>query len=113
VFHVKGEEKDASDLRVVVQIASEPERGIRSVINLLKEMKLKEVEVIFHQEAIDAVLDPALVERLSPARVVACRNSLRSKGIEESLLPKGVQVVNAGVAEIVRRQGEGWIYIRV
>ncbi len=110
---MKGEEKDASDLKVVVQISDNPERGVNSVVNLLREMKLGEVEVVFHQEAIGAVLDPSLVEKLSPAKVVACRNSLRAKSIDESSLPKGTIVVNAGVAEIVRRQSEGWIYLKV
>ncbi|BBG23023.1 hypothetical protein IC006_0307 [Sulfuracidifex tepidarius] len=110
---MKGEEKDASDLKVVVQISEDPERGVKSVINLLREMKLGEVEVVFHQEAINAVLDPSLVEKLRPAKVVACRNSLKAKGIDESSLPRGTVVVNAGVAEIVRRQAEGWIYLKV
>ncbi|MCY0850470.1 DsrE family protein [Sulfuracidifex metallicus] len=107
------EEKDAPDLKVVIQIAENPEKGINSVLNLLKEMKFKEVEVVFHQEAIEAVLNPSLVSTLSPARVVACRNSLKAKGINEGKLPLGTIVVNAGVAEIVKRQSEGWIYLRV
>ncbi|BBD73343.1 sulfur reductase DrsE [Sulfodiicoccus acidiphilus] len=100
-------------MKVVVQVANDPEKGVNSVINLLREMDVGEVEVVFHQDAINAVLDPSLVGRLHPAKVVACRNSLRARGIDESTLPRGTVVVDAGVAEIVRRQAEGWIYLRV
>ena len=42
---------------------------------------------------------------------VACGNTMRTKKIDKSDLIEGVEVVTAGVAEIVEREQEGWIYI--
>lgn len=47
---------------------------------------------------------------------VACQNTInrlkRERGITAQLLP-GVVVIDSGVAQIMRRQREGWAYIRV
>lgn len=45
--------------------------------------------------------------------VTACRNSLRSAGIDEASLPEGITVVPAAVAHLARRQIDGAAYIRV
>ncbi len=48
----------------------------------------------------------------SGVEVLACRNTLNRLSISvEELLP-GVEVVSAGIGEIVRRQHEGWAYVR-
>ncbi len=48
----------------------------------------------------------------SGIEVLACRNTLNRLSIPvEDLLP-GVEVVSAGIGEIVRRQHEGWAYVR-
>jgi intracellular sulfur oxidation DsrE/DsrF family protein len=44
--------------------------------------------------------------------VLACRNSLRALGMDEGELPGFVKVVPAGITELVRRQQEGWAYVR-
>jgi len=44
--------------------------------------------------------------------ILACRNSLRSLGMAEGDLPGFVRVVPAGITELVRRQQEGWAYVR-
>lgn len=46
-------------------------------------------------------------------RVTACRNSLRSAGIDETSLPAGITVVPAAVAHLAQRQFGGAAYIRV
>lgn len=43
---------------------------------------------------------------------IACRNSLIGNKINEGLLPKFVTVVPAGVTELVKRQSEGYSYIK-
>jgi intracellular sulfur oxidation DsrE/DsrF family protein len=45
--------------------------------------------------------------------VAACRNSLRSAGVDESALASGVKVVPAAVAHLARRQFDGAAYIRI
>lgn len=46
------------------------------------------------------------------ACVVACENTMRAKKItKEDMLP-AVSYVPAGVTEIMKKQGEGWAYLR-
>ena len=95
------------------------DQAITSCNNLINEMPDAEVEVVFHQSAINAVVKGSRVEeRIKElmrrgVTVVACRNSMRSRNITEDQLIEGVRIVNAGVAEIVRRQAEGWYYLKL
>ena len=60
------------------------------------------------------------IKRLQTAhknlRFVACKNTInrlaREKGITAQLLP-GVVVIDSGVAQLMRRQQQGWAYIQV
>ena len=52
----------------------------------------------------------ALAER--GVRFVACQNSLNHLGLQRSSLLEGVEIVPAGVSELVKKQAEGWGYIR-
>ncbi|MEO6921936.1 MAG: DsrE family protein [Collimonas sp.] len=56
---------------------------------------------------------PLLKEALQHGvKLVACQNSMNKfKMTEDDLLP-GITTVPSGVAEIVRRQKQGWIYFR-
>lgn len=42
----------------------------------------------------------------------ACSNTLNSLNITPEEVIKGIKVVPSGIGEIVRKQKEGWIYIR-
>lgn len=42
---------------------------------------------------------------------VACGNTLRTKGIKEEELVDGVEVVTAGIVEMIERVKEGWVNI--
>jgi intracellular sulfur oxidation DsrE/DsrF family protein len=44
--------------------------------------------------------------------VAACANTMRSQNLTVDNLIDGVRVVPAGVAELVRKQREGWAYLR-
>lgn len=107
-------------MKVVVQVSEKEKvtQAIRSVINLLNDLgeELEEVEVVFHQSAITATTSEESIKPLleiEKVRVIACRNSLKAQGISESSLVKGVKIVNSGVGEIVKKQREGWIYLRL
>jgi len=45
-------------------------------------------------------------------RLSACGNTMRAQKLDEADLHLGVQVVAAGVMEIMQRQQSGWAYIR-
>lgn len=48
----------------------------------------------------------------SGVRIVACRNSMRGFKIEPAELAPGVVVVPSGVVELIRREHDGYAYIR-
>ncbi len=43
---------------------------------------------------------------------IACGNTMRTKGIKKEDLLDGVEIVTAGIVELVERNLKGWIYIR-
>ncbi len=43
---------------------------------------------------------------------IACGNTMRTLGIKKSDLIDGVEIVTAGIVELVERSLKGWIYIR-
>lgn len=45
-------------------------------------------------------------------KISACANSLRAHGIDSSILPQGVVVVPTGVFELIKKQNEGFSYIK-
>ncbi|MDP3356541.1 MAG: DsrE family protein [Polaromonas sp.] len=45
-------------------------------------------------------------------RVVACENTMRAQKITKDDMLPAISYVPAGVTEIMKRQGEGWAYLR-
>lgn len=43
---------------------------------------------------------------------IACGNTMRTKSIKKEDLLEDVEVVTAGIVELIERQKKGWIYIR-
>jgi hypothetical protein len=46
-------------------------------------------------------------------RFLACSNSLKAADLAPARLHPGIDVVDSGVAELVRMQTDGWAYIKV
>jgi intracellular sulfur oxidation DsrE/DsrF family protein len=44
--------------------------------------------------------------------VAACENTLEMKGIGRDRLAAGVVTVPSGIGELVRKQQQGWAYVR-
>jgi len=106
-------------MKVVVQI-KEIERvpqALKSVINLYNDIPGVEIEVVFHQSAIRALLKDSqtgkTIENLMKKNilVVGCENSIKAQNISHDSLIPGIKIVTSGVGEIVRKQSEGWIYL--
>ncbi len=94
---------------------------IANIENLLAELGEGNVEValVVNAEGVLALLKTpdlhgAHLERLRAkgVRIQACENSLRQMGLTRAELQGGVETVPAGVVELVRKQAEGWAYIR-
>ena len=58
-----------------------------------------------HATAVRELLDPGVA-------VAACGNTMRAQNVAADQLIAGVRVVPAGIAQLVRRQREGWAYVR-
>ena len=61
----------------------------------------------------DSVANSRVTEAMkSGIAVVACENTLRTLKMSRSEIITGATFVPAGVVQIMRRQGEGWFYVR-
>lgn len=112
--------------RVVFQVtADDPEQWagmLANIENLGRALgdDLEAVDVVVHGGGTGLVLrsDTALagrMETLSKNRVrfLACENTMRSRNFAKADLLPFVGTVDSGVAEVVRRQKQGWQYIRI
>ncbi|MDA8335890.1 MAG: DsrE family protein [Peptococcaceae bacterium] len=94
--------------------------AIANVVNLIKDVGVDHVRValLANGVAVEVFRQgneiAAPLERLAEqgVEVLACRNSLRSLNMEDGELPGFIKVVPAGITELVRRQQEGWAYVR-
>lgn len=82
--------------------------------------ELRDVEVIAHGPGLGLVLrtnaaQAARIEALSSrgVRFLACENTLTRRKLGKADLLPFVGTVDSGVAHVVRRQKQGWQYIRV
>ena len=111
--------------RVVIHLdESGKARGelvLRNIENLIADVGENnvEIELVANGEGITALLkSPNLhgeqVERFSAKgiRFVACANTLRQMGLTKDALLDLVEIVPAGVGELVKKQAQGWAYIR-
>ena len=95
------------------------EAVLRNISNLMDDLGTgTTVEVVAHGPGIGLVLKDSpyadTVQGLIARGVViaACENTLAMKSIPPSSVAPGVITVPAGVGELVRKQREGWAYLR-
>jgi len=115
---------DAARARVVVQVSeADPARwnlALNNVRNLQDDLGAAnvEIEVVAYGPGIGMLkLDAPTNSRVSEAvkagvQVAACENTMRNQKLERADMHPNVSYVPAGVTEIVRRQREGWAYLR-
>lgn len=112
-----------SSLGVVVHLDESDEVKhealVRNVGNLVDDVGDDvTVEVVVHGPGIGFCLsdspDAGAVQSLLQRGVVvaACENTLHMKEIDRASLAPGVVTVASGVGELVRKQHEGWAYVR-
>lgn len=108
---------------VVVHLDEEGEDKYRAVLrnvgNLVTDLGDEVmVELVAHGPGIGVCLtDSSLAEDLQGLMgrgvvVMACENTLEMKGIARDRLAAGVATVPSGVGELVRKQQQGWAYVR-
>jgi intracellular sulfur oxidation DsrE/DsrF family protein len=113
--------------RVVFEMTAEGTEQWQAVLNNVENVRKAlgpentQVEVVVHAKAIDMLVaktdTPGVQERvrsLAGPQVVfaACSNTMKKRKLaREDLLPEAV-IVDSGVAEVVRKQEQGWSYIK-
>ncbi|MDM8083762.1 DsrE family protein [Cellulomonas cellasea] len=92
---------------------------LRNALHLLPEVPAgTPIEVVVHGEGISLArpggpVSVSLAEALAAGiTLVACHNTMQAQGLtSDDLVPQAV-VVPSGVGHLVRRQREGWAYVR-
>lgn len=94
--------------------------NVSNLLNGIDNEKLY-VEVLANSEAVkyydttqNLDADFNAMEKLNKRDVkfVACNNALTAYGIKKEILYKFIDIVPAGVVELVKRQSEGYAYIK-
>lgn len=120
-----GEYKMSAERKVLFHI-NEPEnwkKVITNVKNFIKDVGVggAEIEVLANGNAViilkdkneyEEVLDQLAEITDKKVKVVVCNNALNAHEIHKEVLPAFVEVVPAGITEIVKRQNEGYAYIK-
>ncbi len=114
-------------LKVIFHVNETPkwDVALANITNLLRDVGEEGAEVVLlsNGPSVEAFADEAKVKAMEElaakgVRFLACRNSLKklcSGGtvcLSEENLPSFAGVVPAGVTELIRRQAEGFAYIK-
>jgi intracellular sulfur oxidation DsrE/DsrF family protein len=116
-----------NELKVIIHV-NDPERwnkALGNMRNLIKDVGEGRAEIIAlaNGPAITAFGNPELVSVMQAladqgVHFIACRNSLKNLCAEgviclsESELPSFVAVTPAGITELIRRQHQGYAYVK-
>jgi hypothetical protein len=114
----------AKPMRVVMQISENQPAiwnlALNNIRNVQKELGAKniEVEVVTYGPGLAMLRDDSTTaNRVQEAmatgvRFVACRNTMENQKITEAQLIPGIGYAQAGVIQIIKRQSEGYAYLR-
>ncbi len=110
--------------KLVLQV-SDPEPAkwnlaLNNAKNVQDELGASEVdiEIVAYGPGIGMLkLDSVSANRVADAlksgvRILACENTLRNQKVSRDEMLPTIGYVNAGVTQIMRRQAEGWAYVR-
>lgn len=111
--------------RIVFQVTFDGEERWNEVLNNVENVQRAfgpenvEIEIVAHGKGAGLVLaeNSAIAKRLigieaTGPRVTLCSNTARQRGITAAQITPGVIMVDSGIAEVVRRVEEGWVYIK-
>lgn len=119
-----GLSKPKSHHQVVFQMTSgviEEQKGlINNLENILEAWgDTTELEVVAHGPGLSMLVEDSTtvskeIQALTARGVVfvACENTMKRKNVTVQDLVKGVRTVPMGIGEIVKKQEQGWTYIK-
>jgi intracellular sulfur oxidation DsrE/DsrF family protein len=92
---------------------------LSSVNNVLKAYPVESIKIaiITYAQGVRAVrsdYDPETLKRIKSlmeyeVEFIVCRNTMDTMGWKDAEFIKGVSFVQAGIAEVIERQADGWI----
>ena len=110
--------------RVVFQVTADGDEQWEAVIGNVENLRAAfgpentQVQVVAHGKGLGMLLatNAALRERMQKLNdgvvFAACENTMRKKKVTKEQLLPFVTTVDSGVAEVVRKQEQGWSYIK-
>ena len=110
--------------KVVFQVSdSEPQKWyltLSNVKNVQQDLGIKnvQIEVVVYGPGLDMVLlETEIAEKIDEAigsgvKIVACENTMIGRKLTHADMYTAIDYVKAGVVELMKRQREGWAYIR-
>ena len=112
--------------RIVMEISSDGDEHWNGIFTNVKNIRRAlgsestHIEVVVHGQALALLLGKNkemadILADLSRAVVAfaACENTMKKQGFTKDQLPPFAMLVDAGVAEVVRKQEAGWSYVRL
>ncbi|HXZ47686.1 MAG TPA: DsrE family protein [Usitatibacter sp.] len=114
----------AAKQRVVLQVSdAEPAKwnlALNNARNVVQDLGAGnvEVEIVAYGPGIGMIKNGSPVAQrideatLSGMKVVACENTMHAQKLTKADMLSGISYVPAGVVEIMKRQQEGWAYIK-
>lgn len=110
--------------RIILQLSSNDTLVWKGLVNNLKHLKAGwadsvEIEVVAHGPGIDFLVKEKTTQqekirhfREMGIQFIACENTMTERKVaRESIIPEA-GFVKMGIGEIVRKQEEGWSYIK-
>ena len=110
--------------RIVVQVSdNDPAKwnlALNNIRNLQEDVGAAnvEVEMVAYGPGIGMLkMESSVASRIADAtkagvKVIACENTMKGQKLTRDDMVGGLSYVQAGVTEIMTRQGEGWAYLR-
>jgi intracellular sulfur oxidation DsrE/DsrF family protein len=110
--------------RVVIQVsdgdATKWNLALNNARNLQADLGAAnvQIEIVVYGPGIDMLkLDSPVATRITEAKdagvtILACENTMKGQKLARDDMLPGIGYVGAGVVEIMRRQQDGWAYLR-
>lgn len=122
--HAKPAAQQSERYKVVLQVSdADPAKwnlALNNARNIQQDLGAKnvDIEIVAYGPGLpmlkaDSKVAPGLAEALdNDVRLTACENTMRNTKVKREDMYGGISYVDAGVVHIMRRQREGWAYVR-
>jgi uncharacterized protein len=114
----------AADNQVVLQVSDADEAKWNLALNNARNLQADlgkgnvDIEIVAYGPGIGMLKAESLVgNRVADAaaagvKVIACENTMKAQKLQRADMLSSIEYVPAGVTELIKRQKEGWAYVR-